>query len=81
MFDDYSGADHKMFLQVMNQARTTVISLRTSRLLSVLTIKLTILKKLKKKNDFDDNSFEDNDNEFGYTDEEDNKENVKKKEK
>ena len=39
----------KMFLQAMNQARTTVISLRTSRLLSVLTIKLTILKKLKKK--------------------------------
>lgn len=38
-----------------------------------------VLTSIEEKNNFDDNSFEDNDNEFGYADEEDNKENVKKK--
>ena len=79
VFDDYSGADHKNVITSNESSKELVFLFVYEPSFMLTDNKADDTKKIEEKNDFDDNSFEDNDNEFGYTDEEDNKENVKKK--
>ena len=79
VFDDYSGADHKNVLTSNESSKDYGDFFEDEPSVKRTDNKADDTKKIEEKNDFDDNSFEDNDNEFGYTDEEDNKENVKKK--
>lgn len=79
VFDDYSGADHKNVLTSNESSKDYGDFFEDEPSVKRTDNKADDTKKIEKKNDFDDNSFEDNDNEFGYADEEDNKENVKKK--
>lgn len=79
VFDDYSGADHKNVLTSNESSKDYGDFFEDEPSVKRTDNKADDAKKIEGKNDFDDNSFEDNDNEFGYTDEEDNKENVKKK--
>lgn len=79
VFDDYSGADHKIVLTSNESSKDYGDFFEDEPSVKRTDNKADDTKKIEEKNDFDDNSFEDNDNEFGYADEEDNKENVKKK--
>lgn len=79
VFDDYSGADHKNVLTSNESSKDYGDFFEDEPSVKRTDNKADDTKKNEEKNDFDDNSFEDNHNEFGYTDEEDNKENVKKK--
>ncbi len=79
MFDDYSGADHKNVLTSNESSKDYGDFFEDEPSVKRTDNKAEDTKKIEEKNDFDDNSFEDDDNEFGYADEEDNKENVKKK--
>lgn len=79
VFDDYSGADHKNVLTSNESSKDYGDFFEDEPSVKRTDNKADNTKKIEEKNDFDDNSFEDNDNEFGYADEEDNKENVKKK--
>ena len=79
VFDDYSGADHKNVLTSNESSKDYGDFFEDEPSVKRTDNKADDTKKIEEKNNFDDNSFEDNDNEFGYTDEEDNKENVKKK--
>lgn len=79
VFDDYSGADHKNVLTSNESSKDYGDFFEDEPSVKRTDNKADNTKKIEEKNDFDDNSFEDNHNEFGYTDEEDNKENVKKK--
>lgn len=79
VFDDYSGADHKNVLTSNESSKDYGDFFEDEPSVKRTDNKDDDTKKIEGKNDFDDNSFEDNDNEFGYADEEDNKENVKKK--
>lgn len=79
VFDDYSGADHKNVLTSNESSKDYGDFFEDEPSVKRTDNKADDTKKIEEKNDFDDNSFKDNDNEFGYTDEEDNKENVKKK--
>ena len=79
VFDDYSGADHKNVLTSNESSKDYGDFFEDEPSVKRTDNKADDTKKIEEKNDFDDNSFEDNDNEFGYTDEDDNKENVKKK--
>lgn len=79
VFDDYSGADHKNVLTSNESSKDYGDFFEDEPSVKRTDNKADDTKKIEEKNDFDDNSFEDDDNEFGYTDKEDNKENVKKK--
>lgn len=79
VFDDYSGADHKNVLTSNESSKDYGDFFEDEPSVKRTGNKADDTKKIEEKNDFDDNSFEDNHNEFGYTDEDDNKENVKKK--
>lgn len=79
VFDDYSGADHKNVLTSNESSKDYGDFFEDEPSVKRTDNKTDDTKKIEEKNDFDDNSFEDDDNEFGYTDKEDNKENVKKK--
>ena len=79
VFDDYSGADHKNVLTSNESSKDYGDFFEDEPSVKRTDNKADDTKKIEETNDFDDNSFEDNDNEFGYADEEDNKENVKKK--
>lgn len=79
VFDDYSGAEHKNVLTSNESSKDYGDFFEDEPSVKRTDNKADDTKKIEEKNDFDDNSFKDNDNEFGYTDEEDNKENVKKK--
>lgn len=79
VFDDYSGADHKNVLTSNESSKDYGDFFEDEPSVKRTDNKADNTKKVEEKNDFDDNSFEDDDNEFGYTDEGDNKENVKKK--
>lgn len=79
VFDDYSGADHKNVLTSNESSKDYGDFFEDEPSVKRTDNKADDTKKIEGKNNFDDNSFEDNDNEFGYTDEEGNKENVKKK--
>lgn len=79
VFDDYSGADHKNVLTSNESSKDYGDFFEDEPSVKRTDNKADDTKKIEEKNDFDDNSFEDDDNEFGYTDGEDNKENVKKK--
>lgn len=79
VFDDYSGADHKNVLTSNESSKDYGDFFEDEPSVKRTDNKADDTKKIEGKNDFDDNSFEDDNNEFGYADEEDNKENVKKK--
>lgn len=79
VFDDYSGADHKNVLTSNESSKDYGDFFEDEPSVKRTDNKADDTKKIEGKNDFDDNSFEDNDNEFGYENEDDNKENVKKK--
>lgn len=79
MFDDYSGADHKNVLTSNESSKDYGDFFEDEPSVKRTDNKADDTKKIEEKNDFDDNSFEDDNNEFGYADEEDNKENVKKR--
>lgn len=79
VFDDYSGADHKNVLTSNESSKDYGDFFEDEPSVKRTDNKADDTKKIEEKNNFDGNSFEDNDNEFGYADEEDNKENVKKK--
>lgn len=79
VFDDYSGADHKNVLTSNESSKDYGDFFEDEPSVKRTDNKADDTKKFEERNDFDDNSFEDDDNEFGYTDKEDNKENVKKK--
>lgn len=79
VFDDYSGADHKNVLTSNESSKDYGDFFEDEPSVKRTDNKADDTKKIEEKNDFDDNSFEDDGNEFGYADEEDNKENVKKK--
>lgn len=79
VFDDYSGADHKNVLTSNESSKDYGDFFEDEPSVKRTDNKADDTKKIEEKNDFDDNSFEDDGNEFGYTDKEDNKENVKKK--
>lgn len=79
VFENYSAADHKNALTSSDSVKDYGDFFDDEPSVKRTDNKADDTKKIEGKNDFDDNSFEDNDNEFGYTDEEDNKENVKKK--
>lgn len=79
VFDDYSGADHKNVLTSNESSKDYGDFFEDEPSVKRTDNKADDTKKIEEKNDFDDNSFKDDDNEFGYTDEDDNKENVKKK--
>lgn len=79
VFDDYSGADHKNVLTSNESSKDYGDFFEDEPSVKRTDNKADDTKKIEEKNNFDDNSFEDDDNEFGYTDEGDNKENVKKK--
>lgn len=79
VFDDYSGADHKNVLTSNESSKDYGDFFEDEPSVKRTDNKADDTKKIEEKNDFDDNRFEDNDNEFGYENEDDNKENVKKK--
>lgn len=79
VFDDYSGADHKNVLTSNESSKDYGDFFEDEPSVKPADNKADGTKKVGEKTSFDDNSFEDDDNEFGYADEEDNKENVKKK--
>ena len=76
VFDDYSGADHKNVLTSNESSKDYGDFFEDYPSLKPADNKADGTKKVGEKTSFDDNSFEDDDNEFGYTDKE---ENVKKK--
>lgn len=80
VFDDYSGADHKNVLTSNESSKDYGDFFEDEPSVKPADNKADGTKKVGEKTSFDDNSFEnDSKDEFGYTDEEDNKENVKKK--
>ena len=76
VFDDYSGADHKNVLTSNESSKDYGDFFEDEPSVKPAGNKADGTKKVGEKTSFDDNSFEDDDNEFGYTDKE---ENVKKK--
>lgn len=76
VFDDYSGADHKNVLTSNESSKDYGDFFEDEPSVKPADNKADGTKKVGEKTNFDDNSFEDDDNEFGYTDKE---ENVKKK--
>lgn len=76
VFDDYSGADHKNVLTSNESSKDYGDFFEDEPSVKPTDNKADGTKKVGEKISFDDNSFEDDDNEFGYTDKE---ENVKKK--
>lgn len=76
VFDDYSGADHKNVLTSNESSKDYGDFFEDEPSVKPTDNKADGTKKVGEKSSFDDNSFEDDDNEFGYTDKE---ENVKKK--
>lgn len=76
VFDDYSGADHKNVLTSNESSKDYGDFFEDEPSVKPADNKADGTKKVGEKTSFDDNSFEDDDNEFGYTDKE---ENVKKK--
>lgn len=76
VFDDYSGADHKNVLTSNESSKVYGDFFEDEPSVKPADNKADGTKKVGEKTSFDDNSFEDDDNEFGYTDKE---ENVKKK--
>lgn len=76
VFDDYSGADHKNVLTRNESSKDYGDFFEDEPSVKPADNKADGTKKVGEKTSFDDNSFEDDDNEFGYTDKE---ENVKKK--
>lgn len=76
VFDDYSGADHKNVLTSNESSKDYGDFFEDEPSVKPADNKADGTKKIGEKTSFDDNSFEDDDNEFGYTDKE---ENVKKK--
>ena len=76
VFDDYSGADHKNVLTSNESSKDYGDFFEDEPSVKPADNKADSTKKVEEKTSFDDNSFEDDDNEFGYTDKE---ENVKKK--
>lgn len=76
VFDDYSGADHKNVLTSNESSKDYGDFFEDEPSVKPADNKADDTKKVGEKTSFDDNSFEDDDNEFGYTDKE---ENVKKK--
>lgn len=76
VFDDYSGADHKNVLTSNESSKDYGDFFEDEPSVKPTDNKADGTKKVGEKTSFDDNSFEDDDNEFGYTDKE---ENVKKK--
>lgn len=76
VFDDYSGADHKNVLTSNESSKDYGDFFEDEPSVKPADNKADGTKKVEEKTSFDDNSFEDDDNEFGYTDKE---ENVKKK--
>ena len=76
VFDDYSGADHKNVLTSNESSKDYGDFFEYEPSVKPADNKADGTKKVEEKTSFDDNSFEDDDNEFGYTDKE---ENVKKK--
>lgn len=76
VFDDYSGADHKNVLTSNESSKDYGDFFEDEPAVKPADNKADGTKKVGEKTSFDDNSFEDDDNEFGYTDKE---ENVKKK--
>lgn len=80
VFDDYSVADHKNVLTSSESTKDYGDFFEDEPSVKPVENKVDNAEKAEEKTNFDDNSFENNDdNEFGYTDEEDNEENVKKK--
>lgn len=76
VFDDYSGADHKNVLTSNESSKDYGDFFEDEPSVKPADNKADGTKKVGEKTSFDDNSFKDDDNEFGYTDKE---ENVKKK--
>ena len=76
VFDDYSGAGHKNVLTSNESSKDYGDFFEDEPSVKPADNKADGTKKVGEKTSFDDNSFEDDDNEFGYTDKE---ENVKKK--
>lgn len=76
VFDDYSGADHKNVLTSNESSKDYGDFFEDEPSVKPADNKADGTKKVGEKTSFDDNSFEDDDNGFGYTDKE---ENVKKK--
>lgn len=76
VFDDYSGADHKNVLTSNESSKDYGDFFEDEPSVKPADNKADGTKKVGEKTSFDDNSFEDDDNEFGYTDKE---KNVKKK--
>lgn len=76
VFDDYSGTDHKNVLTSNESSKDYGDFFEDEPSVKPADNKADGTKKVEEKTSFDDNSFEDDDNEFGYTDKE---ENVKKK--
>uniref|UniRef100_UPI004028B8C1 protein kinase n=1 Tax=Ruminococcus bromii TaxID=40518 RepID=UPI004028B8C1 len=72
VFDDYSGADHKNVLTSNESSKDYGDFFEDEPSVKRTDNKSDDTKKIEERNDFDDNSFEDDDNEFGYTDKEDN---------
>lgn len=80
VFDDYSGADHKNVLTSNESSKDYGDFFDDEPSAVPAENKVEDTKTVDDKTSFDDNSFEnDSKDEFGYADEEDNKENVKKK--
>jgi len=80
VFENYSAADHKNNLTSSDSVKDYGDFLDDEPSAVPAENKVEDTKTVDDKTSFDDNSFEnDSKDEFGYTDEEDNKENVKKK--
>lgn len=76
VFENYSAADHKNNLTSSDSVKDYGDFFEDEPSVKPADNKADGTKKVGEKTSFDDNSFEDDDNEFGYTDKE---ENVKKK--
>lgn len=80
VFDDYSGADHKNVLTSNESSKDYGDFFDDEPSAVPAENKVEDTKTVDDKTSFDDNSFEnDSKDEFGYENEDDNKENVKKK--
>lgn len=80
VFENYSAADHKNNLTSSDSVKDYGDFFEDEPSAVPAENKVEDTKTVDDKTSFDDNSFEnDSKDEFGYTDEEDNKENVKKK--
>lgn len=80
VFENYSGADHKNNLTVNDSTKDYGDFFEDEPSVTPPQEKTETVSKVDDKTNFDDNSFENQDNnEFGYRDEEDESENVKKK--